>query len=118
MIDNVGPWNEFEIVDGYKKGDIVGVRRKADGPNGPVFTPADFEKLPNPLLDDPENPQKIFGEFGDPTKSVLEAAGTNAQNMKFEEGKQQSDASLEQINITRPSSFADSEKYPQIKDDS
>ena len=39
MIDNIGPWNDFDIVDGYKKGDIVGIRRKSDGPDGPIFTP-------------------------------------------------------------------------------
>jgi len=39
LVDNVGPWSEYEIVDGYKQGDKVGIRRRADGPNGPVFTP-------------------------------------------------------------------------------
>ena len=43
LVDDVGPWNDYEIVDGYKKGDIVGVRKKSDGPNGPIFTPKDFE---------------------------------------------------------------------------
>lgn len=57
LIDNVGPWNDFEIVDGYKKGDIVGIRKKSDGPNGPVFTPTDLESLPNYLISDPGNPQ-------------------------------------------------------------
>lgn len=38
--DDSGPWNEFEIVDGVKKDDVVGIRRKADGPDGKViFTP-------------------------------------------------------------------------------
>ena len=78
LIDNVGPWSDFEIVDGYKKGDVVGIRKKADGPNGPVFTPADLEKLPNYLISDPENPQQLFGPFGDPTKSVVETAEVNA----------------------------------------
>lgn len=57
LIDNKGPWNDFEIVDGYKKGDIVGIRKKGDGPDGPVFTPKDLETLPNYLISDPENPQ-------------------------------------------------------------
>ena len=39
LIDDVGPWNDFEIVDGFQKGDTVGVRKKSDGPNGKVFTP-------------------------------------------------------------------------------
>lgn len=57
LIDNVGPWSDFDIVDGYKKGDIVGIRKKSDGPDGPVFTPADLEALPNYLISDPANPQ-------------------------------------------------------------
>ena len=39
LIDDSGPWNDYEIVDGYIKGDIVGIRKKSDGPNGKVFTP-------------------------------------------------------------------------------
>ena len=50
LMDNLGPWNDFEVVDGYKKGDIVGIRRKADGPGGRIFTPQDLEKLPNMLI--------------------------------------------------------------------
>lgn len=72
--DNIGPWNDFEIVDGHQKGDVVGIRKKSDGPNGPVFTPKDLEMLPNYMLSNPENPQQLFGPFGDPTKSVLETA--------------------------------------------
>ena len=49
-MDNLGPWNDFEVVDGYKKGDIVGIRRKSDGPSGKIFTPADLERLPNRLI--------------------------------------------------------------------
>lgn len=50
--DDSGPWNDFVIVDGYKKGDIVGIRRKSDGPDGPIFTPQDLEKLPNYIIPD------------------------------------------------------------------
>ena len=56
LIDNIGPWSDFEIVDGYKKGDVVGIRKKSDGPNGPVFTPKDLEALPNYLLTEPDKP--------------------------------------------------------------
>ena len=52
LIDDHGPWNDFEVVDGCRHGDIVGVRRKADGH---LFTLADFEALPNNLLKDPKN---------------------------------------------------------------
>lgn len=52
--DNPGPWNDYEIVDGHTKDDIVGIRKISDGPNGKIFTPLDFEALPNPLLDDPQ----------------------------------------------------------------
>ena len=48
-----GPWHDYEIVDGHKRGDIVGIRKKSDGPNGKVFTPCDMEALPNLLLEDP-----------------------------------------------------------------
>lgn len=78
IADNWGPWNDFDVVDGFKKGDVVGIRKKSDGPNGPVFTPAEFELLPNYLLQNQDSPQKLFGPFGDPTKSVLENATTGA----------------------------------------
>ena len=39
-------------MDGHNKGDVVGVRRLADGPDGTVFTPEDYEKLPNYLAGD------------------------------------------------------------------
>jgi hypothetical protein len=46
-----GPWNDFELVDGYKKDDVVGIRRKSDGPSGQIFTPKDFENLPNYMIE-------------------------------------------------------------------
>jgi len=55
----VGPWNDFEVVDGSKKDDVVGVRLKADGPNGKIFTPKDFEKLNNHLI--PYTPPEGLG---------------------------------------------------------
>lgn len=48
--DDIGPWNEFELVDGVNKNDVVGVRRKSEGPNGKLFTIDDFERLPNYML--------------------------------------------------------------------
>lgn len=48
-----GPWDDYEIVDGSSKNDIVGIRKKSDGPNGKIFTPQDLEALPNMLLEDP-----------------------------------------------------------------
>lgn len=50
-----GPWQEYRIIDGHKRGDAVGIRKKSDGPGQPVFTPMDFEALPNYLLKDPQN---------------------------------------------------------------
>ena len=50
--DDSGPWNDFVIVDGCKKGDVVGIRRKSDGPDGIIFTPLDLEKLPNYMIAD------------------------------------------------------------------
>ena len=49
LINDVGPWQEYDLIDGAKRGDVVGVRRK-DNPDGPVFTPQDLERLPNPKL--------------------------------------------------------------------
>ena len=48
--DDIGPWNDFELVDGVNKNDVVGVRRKSDGPNGKLFTIDDFERMPNYML--------------------------------------------------------------------
>ena len=36
--DNAGPWNDYELVDG---GEVVGVRKISDGPDGKIFTPED-----------------------------------------------------------------------------
>ena len=30
LIDDAGPWNDFEIVDGHTKGAKVGIRRKGE----------------------------------------------------------------------------------------
>lgn len=48
--DDIGPWSDYDIVDGSKKDDVVGVRLKSDGPDGKVFTPADCALLPNPMI--------------------------------------------------------------------
>ena len=37
--ENHGPWEDYEVVDGSRKNDIVGIRRITDGPNGKIFTP-------------------------------------------------------------------------------
>lgn len=52
LSDDVGIWNDFEVVDGSEPGDVVGVRRISDGPDGKVFTPADMEALPNYMIKD------------------------------------------------------------------
>ncbi len=49
LIDDAGPWSDYEFIDGHEKGAVVGVRRK-DDPTGPVFTPRDMERLPNMKL--------------------------------------------------------------------
>ena len=51
LVDNAGPWNDYEVVDGSNKDDVVGIRKISDGPEGKVFTPADLMALPNYLLD-------------------------------------------------------------------
>lgn len=50
LIEDKGPWSDYEIVDGHTKDAVVGVRLKNEGPEGKVFTPADLQALPNYLL--------------------------------------------------------------------
>jgi len=50
--DDVGPWSDYEIVDGANKDDVVGIRKKSDGPEGKVFTPADMAALHNYMIPD------------------------------------------------------------------
>lgn len=57
--DDYGPWKEYEVVDGSRPGDIVGIRKKGD-PNGKIFTPLDFESLPNYRLKDPQNSVRYY----------------------------------------------------------
>lgn len=40
--ENHGVWKEYEVVDGNKAGDVVGVRKISDGPTGSVFTIQDM----------------------------------------------------------------------------
>ena len=49
MVDDAGPWNDFEIVDGHAKDDIVGIRRK--GQQELCLSMYDFARLPNYLVD-------------------------------------------------------------------
>lgn len=60
--ENPGPWNDYEIVDGQNKDDIVGIRKISDGPNGVIFTPLDLESLPNPQCKDPQNAEVAFNQ--------------------------------------------------------
>jgi hypothetical protein len=50
LLDDAGPWSNYEIVDGHKKDDIVGVRLKSEGTEGKIFTPTDLQGLPNYLI--------------------------------------------------------------------
>ena len=59
LMNDHGPWNDYEVVDGSRKGEIVGIRKKGD-PNGPIFTPQDMEALPNPMLEDPQNSVRYY----------------------------------------------------------
>ena len=45
LIDDVGPWNDWEVVDGVNKDDVVGVRKKGETE---IVTPDMVERLPNP----------------------------------------------------------------------
>ena len=48
--DDLGPWCEYEVVDGYKEGDIVGIRRRPD-PFRIIKTPQDIVALKNPNIE-------------------------------------------------------------------
>ena len=37
LIDDAGPWNDYEIVDGHKPGDVVGIRKKGEA-DAKIFT--------------------------------------------------------------------------------
>ena len=60
--EDYGPWEEYEIVDGQKPDDIVGIRKKGDT-TGKVFTPLDFESLPNKRLTDPQNSVRYYEKY-------------------------------------------------------
>lgn len=55
LYDQKGPWSDYELVDGSKFGDLVGIKKKGQQHDPFIFTPEDLEALPNPLLKDPEN---------------------------------------------------------------
>ena len=42
FLSDKGPWNDFEVVDSTETGAVVGVRRKADGPEGKIWTYKDI----------------------------------------------------------------------------
>ena len=50
---DIGPWNDYEVIDGCKSGDVVGIRKIGEGPHAPIFTMDDLQALPNDLLKDP-----------------------------------------------------------------
>ena len=60
--EDYGPWNDYEIVDSAIPGDIVGIRKKND-PDGKVFSPIDFESLPNHRLEDPMNSVRYYEKY-------------------------------------------------------
>ena len=49
LVDDAGPWSDYEIVDGATKDDIVGIKKKGTE-GGATFTIKDLAKLPNPMI--------------------------------------------------------------------
>lgn len=49
LIDDAGPWNDYEIVDGHKPGDVVGIRKKGEA-DGKIFSVKDLAALPNHMI--------------------------------------------------------------------
>ena len=66
--ENKGPWCDYEIVDGSQPGDVVGIRKTADGPEGKIFTPTDLMALPNYLLDSKPEEEGNGGEMQEEEK--------------------------------------------------
>ena len=50
LTKNVGPWNEYELIDSTNPDAIVGIKRK-DDPLGKIFTPHDMCLMENPCID-------------------------------------------------------------------
>jgi len=48
IFNDVGPWSDYEVVDGANKDDIVGIKRK--GEDQICFSVQDYERLPNDLV--------------------------------------------------------------------
>lgn len=72
-----GPWNDFEVVDGSKPDDVVGIRPiGTDG--APVLTPKMLEALPNPKISEEANARR---------QAMLASTGVTATG-KEEEKKQ------------------------------
>lgn len=46
LLEDYGPWQDYEVVDGVNKNDVVGVRKKGEEQ---IITPAMIERMPNPL---------------------------------------------------------------------
>ena len=49
MEDNLGPWSEYDLVDGNNENDMVGIVRKND-PFKQIITPKNIAELPNPYI--------------------------------------------------------------------
>ena len=69
--EDYGPWNDYEIVDGTKKGDIVGICKKGDPTRTILFGPNDFEKLPNNKLEDPMNSVRYYEQYLKPKEKQI-----------------------------------------------
>lgn len=75
---DIGPWNDFEVVDGCKRGDVVGIRRKQGlnlaSESAQIFTIHDLQALPNNLLRDPQNSVRAAQELSQ-KQCVLQGQG-------------------------------------------
>ena len=50
LFDDVGPWQDYEIIDSLDPNAKVGIRRK-DEINGKIFGPKEWAMLENPIID-------------------------------------------------------------------
>jgi hypothetical protein len=98
-----GPWNDYEVVDGSNPGDVVGIRRKND-PTSKLFTPLDFEALPNHRLNDPMNSVRYYERYLKPKAIAAqenckeeEEPGMNFKSMSQD---QRNGTEIDQIGMT------------------
>lgn len=56
LVEDAGPWNDYEIVDGVNPDDVVGIRKIGEQ-DGKIFTVKDLAALPNHMIPEEFRPK-------------------------------------------------------------